>query len=90
LRQTDKKQLILVETTEDMASADIPEQLLPESGLGPWVISITETQSVQVQSMESFQAKLLSFLAQGGRTKVVVGQMSVLLPFSHLPGTHCV
>lgn len=62
-----KSQLVLVETTNDMTKADIPEQLLAGDEFGPWIVNVTETQSVHVPGKEGdFQSK--SFLANEGKT----------------------
>ncbi|XP_056611964.1 paraneoplastic antigen Ma1 homolog [Triplophysa dalaica] len=51
-----------------MTKTDIPEQLLAGDELGPWIVNVTETQSVHVTGKENFQSKLLSFLANEGKT----------------------
>ncbi|KAA0709142.1 Paraneoplastic antigen [Triplophysa tibetana] len=63
-----KSQLVLVETVNDMTKTDIPEQLLAGDEFGPWIVNVTETQSVHVTGKGDFQSKLLSFLANEGKT----------------------
>lgn len=60
---------VLIETTNDMTTPEIPEKLEPGDDLGIWVVNVIETQSVPVLSKEEdFQAKLVSFLANEGKT----------------------
>lgn len=63
-----KSQLVLVETINDMTKTDIPEQLLAGDEFGPWIVNVTETQSVHVTGERDFQSRLLSFLANEGKT----------------------
>lgn len=63
-----KSQLVLVETVNDMTKTDVPEQLLAGDEFGPWMVNVTETQSVHVTGKGDFQSKLLSFLANEGKT----------------------
>ncbi|KAI5101561.1 paraneoplastic antigen Ma1-like, partial [Silurus meridionalis] len=63
-----KSQLVLVETINDMIKSDIPEQLLAGDEFGPWIVNVTETQRVHVTDERDFQSKLLSFLANKGKT----------------------
>ena len=69
LGRRENKQLILVETTNDMTSVNIPEQLLPDGGPETWLINVIPTQTSPVLSEpEDFQTKLMSFLACEGKT----------------------
>ncbi|XP_053098422.1 paraneoplastic antigen Ma1-like [Pangasianodon hypophthalmus] len=69
LGQNAKSQLVLVETSNDVTTANIPEQLVAGEQLGLWVVSVGESQSCPVPSgQEDFQTKLLSFLANEGKT----------------------
>uniref|UniRef100_A0A9J8DAD9 Paraneoplastic antigen Ma-like C-terminal domain-containing protein n=1 Tax=Cyprinus carpio carpio TaxID=630221 RepID=A0A9J8DAD9_CYPCA len=63
-----KSQLVLVKTINDMTKTDIPEQLLAGDEFGPWIVNVTETQSVHVTGERDFQSRLLSFLANEGKT----------------------
>uniref|UniRef100_A0A672G823 Uncharacterized protein n=1 Tax=Salarias fasciatus TaxID=181472 RepID=A0A672G823_SALFA len=65
LADTDKRQLILVETTKNITPADIPKQLLPADGSKPWLVCVAETQNPQT---DDFQTKLMTFLAHEGKT----------------------
>ncbi|KAK9533327.1 hypothetical protein VZT92_008451 [Zoarces viviparus] len=52
-----------------MTKVDIPEQLAAGDGLGLWVVNVSETQHGHVPGeIEGFQSKLLSFLANEGKT----------------------
>lgn len=62
-------QAVLVETTNDMTKADIPEQLVAGDQSELWVVSVHDTQSTHVPvDKGSFQSKLASFLASEGKT----------------------
>uniref|UniRef100_A0A8C9R9N6 Uncharacterized protein n=1 Tax=Scleropages formosus TaxID=113540 RepID=A0A8C9R9N6_SCLFO len=62
-------QLVLVETTNDMTKATIPEQLAFGGESGPWVVNVSETRECPILGERgSFQAKFLSFLASEGKT----------------------
>lgn len=64
-----KKQSVLVEATNDLTQADVPEQLVVGDQSDIWVISILDTQRPHVPvNKESFQSKLASFLASEGMT----------------------
>ena len=64
-----KSKFVLVETTNDMTKTDIPEQLVAGDELGTWIVNVSETQSWHLSGEEEgFQSKLLSFLANEGKT----------------------
>ncbi|XP_059360886.1 paraneoplastic antigen Ma3-like [Carassius carassius] len=67
-----------------MAKTDIPEQLQAGDEFGPWIVNVTETQSVHVTSERDFQSKLLSFLANEGKT---LADVTCLLTSASAPPT---
>ena len=52
-----------------MTKVDIPEQLVAGDGVGLWIVNVSETPKWHVpREHEGFQTKLLSFLANEGKT----------------------
>lgn len=69
LGYNNQSQLVLVETSKAVTRSNIPEQLVAGDRRGLWVVSVVETQGCHVPSeQEDFQLKLMSFLANEGKT----------------------
>lgn len=60
-------QCILIETTVDITTIRVPEQLGVIDELGPWVVSVGEALQESAEE-EYFQAKLMAFLEHEGKT----------------------
>lgn len=69
LAPTGNNQSVLIEITNDVTKADIPEQLVAGDPSQLWVVSVPDIQSSNVPvGTGDFQLKLASFLASEGKT----------------------